>query len=254
MHKKAIEIKSDYQSFLFLGHCYVANNQFTDARENYMKAYDAADYNGQKTFCLESVAYTYLYEKNLPEALAALDKRAEFNRQIGKMDVEILGSIILKTSTCFFYNDLKNADKFLNEAKSLISTGKFTESDKSDNSKYIVLMDGFLAVLQGKTEAAEKYLEQFEKSLNETEKNLYYKDEILELKGDIQQNKKNYNEAISLFENGSPVCKYYAGLLYEKIGNAEKAKEIYSDIAKNKLTSFPLALVKPFAIEKLAGK
>jgi tetratricopeptide (TPR) repeat protein len=254
MHKKAIEIKPDYQSYLYLGHCYVANDQFPDARENYLKAYEVADYNGQKTFCLESVGYTYLYEKKLQEALAAFDKRAEFNRQLGKMDVEILNSIMLKTSSCFFYNDLGNADMYINEAKGLISTGEFTETDKSDFSKYLVLMDGFLKVLQGKTEEAEKYLEQFEKSLNETEKNVYYKEDLLEIKGDIQQNRKNYNEAISLYENGSVVSKYYAGLLYEKTGNAEKAKEIYSDIAKNKLTSFQLALVKPFAKEKLAGK
>jgi tetratricopeptide (TPR) repeat protein len=251
MHKKALEIRQDYLSYLFLGHCYVAKNDYPAARENYLKAFDVSVNNGQKNFCLESVGSTYLYEGNLPDALFAFDKRADFNKKLGKMDVEIIQSLIYKIISCQIYKDFVNSEKYITQVKDLVSSLELTETDRSNYKKYSILLDGFQNAYSGNNKEAEKYLAQFEKQLNGTEKNAYSND-INEIRGIVESNKGNYDAAIALLEKSSTYAQYYTGLIYEKTGKAEKAKEIFSNIAGNNLTSFDLAVVKPFAKKKLA--
>jgi len=251
MHKKALAISEDYLSYLFLGHCYVADNNYTAARENYLKAKDVSVNNGQKNFCLFSVGTTCLYDGNLPEALAAFDKRIEFNRQLGGMDEYIIGTTLLKAYSCLLYEDFESYAKFSEEIKGYLTSLELTEADSILFSKQAILVDGFLYGYSGQTELAEKYLDKYEKSLTETEKDTY-KQDLFELKGLIDYHKGNYKEAIDNFDKGTAMALYYAGLSYEKLGNIEKAKEIYQKISDNNLTSFDLAATKPFARKRLA--
>lgn len=251
MHKKAIEIDPNYMSYLYLGHCYVANGQYPAARENYSKAFDVSINPGQKNFCLTSVAYTYLYEGNLKDALAAFDKQIDFDRQAGKMDNSIIYITAYKSFCCLVYNDLKKAEEFNNEAKGLISKLDLKENERNSFAKDSLFWNAYIYLFTGKTGEAQKCHDQYEKVLTDQEKKDYEKD-IAALQGLIEYFKHNYKEAIlNLEKSDGQFGLYYNALAYEKMKNNDKAKEVLSKIVKNNLTSFEIAVTRPIAKKKL---
>lgn len=252
MHKKALTIREDYLSALFLGHSYAALENYPAAREAYMKAMDASVINNQKNFCLYSVATTWLYEGNLKEALAAFDRQSEFNKKLGGRDEQLINTTVLKAYSCLLYEDYATYGKMLKEYRNYLTSLNLSESDRTYFSQYSNLVDGYLYAYSGKTDFAEKYLSLYEQSLTDAEKDTY-KSDLFEMKGLIDYHKGNYREAIANLEQAGNMALYYAGLAYEKLGNIEKAKETYAKIADNKLTSFDLAVTKPFARKRLAA-
>jgi tetratricopeptide (TPR) repeat protein len=251
MHKKALSIKEDYLSALFLGHSYVAADNYPAAREAYLKAREVSANNNQKNFCLFSVATTWLYDGNLPEALAAFDRQMEFNKQMGGRDESIIGITINKAYSSLLYEDYTTYGKLLEEYRNYLTSLNLSEPDRIFFGQYANLFEGYLYAYSGKTELAEKFLSLYEKSLTDVEKDTY-KSDLFEMKGLIDYHKGNYREAITNLEQAGAMALYYAGLAYEKRGDIEKAKEIYSKISNNKLTSFDLAATKPFARKRLA--
>ncbi len=251
MHKKALTIREDYLSNLFLGHCYVATEQYPRAREQYLKAKEASNINGQKSFCLEYIGYTHLYEGNLPSALAAFETLADFVRQSGGIDGAIINADINKAYSCLLFGEYEKYTRFLGDLKEHMATLNLTESDKAFMDKYVILVEGYLYGYKGDTEKAQVFLDRFENSLTESEKDLY-KGDLMELEGLIEYHRGHFTEAITCLEQGSDMGKYYAGMAYEKLGNNEKARETYMKIVNEKLTSFNLAATKPFARKRLA--
>jgi tetratricopeptide (TPR) repeat protein len=251
MHKKAIEIEPAYMSYLYLGHCYVANGQYAAARENYTKAFEVSVNPDQKSFCLSSVAYTHLYEGNLPDALTAFDKQIDFDRQVGKMGNAIINATEYKAFCCLVYNDLKKAEEFNNEAKGMISKLDLTETVRNSFMKDTLFWDAYLNLFNGKTAEAQKCLDQYIKSLSDQEKKDSDNDLIV-LQGMIGYYQHNYKEAIlNLDKSEGQLGMYYDGLAYEKMKNVDKAKEVLSKIVENHLTSIEIALTKPLAKRKL---
>ena len=251
MHKKALSIKEDYLSALYLGHSYVAAENYPAAREVYLKAKDVSANSGQKNSCLYAVATTFLYEGNLPEALAAFDRQIEFNKQLGGRDESIMNITINKAYSCLFYEDYVSYGKLMEEYKMYLASLNLSEPDRIVFGKYANLFEGYLYAYSGKADLAQNYLDLFEQSLTDADKDTY-KSDLFEMKGLIDYNKGNYDEAIASLEQAGSMALYYAGLAYEKKGNIEKAKETYSKITNNKLTSFDLAVTKPFARKRLA--
>lgn len=251
MHKKAIGIDPNYMSYLYLGHCYVANGQYPAARENYTKAFDVSINPGQKNFCLTSVAYTYLYEGNLKDALAAFDKQIEFARQAGKMDNSIVTATSYKSFCFLVYNDLIRAEGFNNEAKGLISKLDLKENERNSFAKDSIFWNAYIYLFTGKTAEAQKCHDQYEKVLTDQEKKDSEND-IIVLQGLIKFFNKNYKEALSdLDKSEGPFGMYYDALTYEKLKNKDKAKEVLSKIVKDNLTSFEIAVTRPIAKKKL---
>ncbi len=251
MHKKALSIKEDYLSALFLGHSHVADENYPAAREAYMKARDASANNSQRNFCLYSVATTWLNEGNLTEALAAFDRQIEFNKQLGGMDERIINITVNKAYSALLYEDYTTYGKLLEEYRNYLTSLNLSEPDRIFFRQYTNLVEGYLYAYSGKTDLAEKYLSLYEQSLTDDQKDTY-KSDLFEMKGLIDYHKGNYMEAIENLEKAGAMALYYAGLAYEKMGDIEKAKEIYSRISNNKLTSFDLAATKPFARKRLA--
>jgi tetratricopeptide (TPR) repeat protein len=251
MHKKALSIRQDYLSNLYLGHCYVANDNYPEAREQYLKSKEASSTNGQKSACLESVGYTYLYEGNLSEALAAFDRMANFDRQSPGMNAGILNADIEKAYSCLLYEEYEKYNRYLADMKEHTATLDLTESEKALFDMYGIIVEGYLYAYKGDTEKAHLFLERFVESLSDRQKDMY-KSDIMEIKGLIDYHKGNYAEAIESLAQGGTMAQYYAGLAYEKLGDKEKARETYQKISDNKLTSFDLAATKPFARKRLA--
>jgi len=251
MHRKALSIREEYLPALFLGHCYVAADNYPAAREAYLKAKDVSTTNVQKSSCLFYVGTTWLYEGNLPQALAAFDTQIDFNRQLGGRDEYIIGNTVNKAYSCLLYEDYADCAKIIDDYKGYLSTLKLTEADSLYYNQYKNLLEGYLYAYSGKTEMAEKYLDLYEKSLTEAEKDTY-KQDLFEMRGIIDFQKGKYKEAIVNLEKCTEMGLYYAGLSYEKLGNIEKAKETYSKIVNNHLTSLNLAATKPFARKRLA--
>jgi tetratricopeptide (TPR) repeat protein len=251
MHKKALSIRQDYLSNLYLGHCYVANDNYPEAREQYLKSKEASSTNGQKSACLESVGYTYLNEGNLSEALAAFDRMANFDRQSPGMNDRIINADIDKAYSCLLYEEYEKYNRYLADMKEHTATLDLTESEKALFDMYGIIVEGYLYAYKGDTEKAHLFLERFVESLSDRQKDMY-KSDILEIKGLIDYHKGNYAEAIESLAQGGTMAQYYAGLAYEKLGNMEKARETYQKISDNKLTGFDLAATKPFARKRLA--
>lgn len=251
MHKKALSIRQDYLSNLYLGHCYVAKDNYPEAREQYLKAKEASYTNGQKSSCLESVGYTNLYEGNLPEALAAFDRMADFDRQSPGMNAGIINADIDKAYSCILYEEYEKYNRYLADMREHTKTLDLTESDRSLFNMYGNIVECYLYAYKGDTEKAQLSLNRFEESLSERQKDLY-KSDIMEVKGLIDYHKGNYAEAIASLEQAGTMALYCAGLAYEKLGNKEKARETYQKISDNKLTGFELAATKPFARKRLA--
>jgi tetratricopeptide (TPR) repeat protein len=251
MHKKALSIRQDYLSNLFLGHCYVAKDNYPEAREQYLKAKETSYTDEEKSFCLESVGYTYLYEGNLPEALAAFDRMATFDRESPGMNAGIINADIDKAYSCLLYEEYEKYNRYLADMKEHTATLDLTESEKTLFNMYGIIVEGYLYAYKGDTEKARLFLDRFEESLSDRQKDLY-KSDIMEVNGLIDYHKGNYAESIVSLEQGGTMALYYAGLAYEKLGNKEKARETFQKISDNRLTGFDLAATKPFARKRLA--
>lgn len=251
VHRKALSIKEEYQPALFLGHCYIAADNYPAAREAYLKAKDVSATDGQKSFCLYSVGTTWLYEGNLPQTIAAFDTQIDFDRQLGGRDENIIDITVSKAYSCLLYEDYASCAKFIDDYKGYLSTLELTEADRIFFNQYVNLLEGYLYAYSGRTEMAEKYLDLYEKSLTEAEKDTY-KQDLFEMRGIIDFQKGKYKEAIANLEKCTEMGLYYAGLSYEKLGNIEMAKETYFKILNNHLTSLNLAAAKPFARKRLA--
>jgi tetratricopeptide (TPR) repeat protein len=252
MHKKAIEKGSDFLGNLYLGHCYAARGDYAPARENYSKAFEISTNNDQKNFDLYCIACTYLYESNLSEACAALDKRADFNRQLGNMDNEVINSIVNKGFCYLVYSDLVNAEKYIKEGTGLITALNLTETDRKNYEKYAIFWKGWFQALSGKADEAQKSMEEFKNSMkDEAELNAmkYYWNS---LQGIVAFSKKNWTDAASFLTlANSSIQYYYVGLAYQNAGDKEKAKEVFTKIANNNYIGLQQALVKPFGKSKL---
>jgi len=253
MHKKAIEKGADFSGNLYLGHCYAASGDYVLARENYSRAFDISITDVQKNNALWSVACTYLYESNLPEACAVIDKRADFNRKLGSMDIEVINSVVNKGFCYFPYNDMVNAEKYINEATGLISTLTLTETERKNYEKYAIFWKGWLQALSGKADEAQKSLEEFKSSMKDEAELEVFKYYWNSLQGIVAFSMKSWTDAASfLLLANSSLTNYYAGLAYQNAGDREKAKEVFTKVADNKLVGIQQALVKPFTISKLA--
>lgn len=253
MHKLAIEKGSDYSAYLYLGHCYTIKGEFPSARENYSKAYENSTNDPQKNNDLYFIACTYLYESDVPGACAILDKVAAYDRKVGNMDVEIINSVVNKGFVYLLYNDLTNAEKYINEGIALIPTLTLTENDNANLKKNAILWQGWLQAFSGKPDEAEKSLELFKNTLKDEAEVASMKSYLKTLEGIVAFSRKNWADAASLLtEANATVPSYLAGLAYLNAGNKEKARQVFTSIVANNLVGFQLALTKPFAKEKLA--
>ncbi|MHC1733950.1 MAG: tol-pal system YbgF family protein [Bacteroidales bacterium] len=251
IHRKALAIREDYQSLLTLGHCYVESGDYPSGRDYYMKAFDASQLVGEKSYCLMAFAATYLYESKLNEAMAGMDRREEFLLKEKDYNDLVVNGDINKAYCAMFYGDFENSEKYIRDMKEHVATLELPEAVRNDYLKYSTLLDGYNYAYSGNSEMAEKLLHNFEAGLSESEKSIYEQD-IYEMKGLIEFHRGNYHEALASLEKGYVMANYYAGLVYEKLGEAEKAKETYSKILADKHTNIILATTKPFAKKRLA--
>jgi tetratricopeptide (TPR) repeat protein len=249
MHSKAIAIGSDYSGNLFLGHCYTATDNYSLAREYYSKAYDLAVNDAQRSTQLSFIVYTYLYEGKLQEACESYDKRSEFLKKIGNMDIEIINNDINKGFCYLIYDDFANAEKCINEATGLISSLSLTEAEKEAYNRYAIFWKGWLQALTGKSADAQKSMEEFRASIkDENELNTSMKFYWTSLQGIVAFSKKKWTDAAAFLVQANGAVPYYiAGLAYLNSGDKVKAKEVFDRIAGNKLIGNQLALVKPLA-------
>jgi tetratricopeptide (TPR) repeat protein len=251
IHRKALAIREDYQSLLTLGHCYVESGDYPSGRDYYMKAFDASQLVGEKSYCLMAFAATYLYESKLNEAMAGMDRREEFLLKESDYNDLVVNGDINKAYCAMFYGDFENSEKYIRDMKEHVATLELPEAVRNDYLKYSTLVDGYNYAYSGNSEMAEKLLHNFEAGLSESEKSIYEQD-IYEMKGLIEFHRGNYREALVSLEKGYVMANYYAGLVYEKLGEAEKAKETYSKILADRHTNMILATTKPFAKKRLA--
>jgi tetratricopeptide (TPR) repeat protein len=253
MHNKAIEIEPSFLAYLYLGHCYSIKGDYSLARENYSKAFDISTSNAQKNTVSWSMASTYLFESNLAEACAILDKHADFNRKLGNMDIEVINSIVNKGFCYLHYNDLSNAEKYINEATGLIPTLNLTETERKNYEKYAIFWKGWFQAVSGKPVDAQKSLDEFKSSMKDEAELDAMKFYWNSFQGIVAFSKKKWSDAASLLNSPNVgIIYYYDGLAYQNAGDKEKAKEVFSKIVNNNLIGLQQALVKPFAIIRLS--
>ena len=251
IHRKALSIREDYLALLTLGHCYVELGEYPSAREYYMKAFEASKLVGEKSFCLMSVATTWLYESNLENAMAGMDKRGEFLLKEGDYNDLVVNGDIYKAYCAMFYGDFEKSEKYIRDMKEHAATLPMPEATRNDFVKYAVIVDGYNYAYSANPEMAERLLRQFEAGLSEAEKSIYEQD-IYEMQGLIDFHRGKYSEALVSLEKGYVMANYYAGLAYEKLGDTGKARETFMKILEDKHTNFILAATKPFAQKRLA--
>jgi tetratricopeptide (TPR) repeat protein len=253
MHKKAVEIGSDYLGNLYLGHCYIARGEYALAREYYSKAFDLSVTDVQKNTVLLNEVNSYLYESKLAEACAAFDKCIDFEKKSGVMNIQVIDNTYNKGLCYLLYKDIPNAEKYINEGTGLINTLNLTETELNNYRKYAIFWEGWFQASIGKTADAQKSLEEFKKSMkDEAELNsmiVFWN----AFQGIVAFSKKNWADADKfLSEVNAAVPNYYVGLACQNAGNNEKAREIFTKIVNNNLVGMQLAMVKPFAKNKLA--
>jgi hypothetical protein len=106
--------------------------------------------------------------------------------------------------------------------------------------------------LSGKTNDAQKSLDEFKNSMKDEAELNAMKNYWNSLQGIVAFSKKNWTEAASFLTLvNTSISYYYVGLAYQNAGDKVKAKEVFTKIANNNYVGIQQALVKPFGKSKL---
>jgi hypothetical protein len=138
------------------------------------------------------------------------------------------------------------------DSDALINTLKLSQTDLNNYTKYGIFYEGWFQATEGKSADAQKSLEEFIKSMKDEAELNAMKAAGDDLQGIVAYSKKNWRDAVKFMAPlNMAIPNYFAGLAYQNGGEKEKAKEVFKKIANNNLIGLQIAMVKPFAKNKL---
>lgn len=232
---------------------------YDEARADYKLAADV-DVGTNKITNANFSAFVHVYEGNPKAAITELEK---IDAQYGDLEIPadqmrtVRQFTMANAATIALFNELipeakvaiKNLSALMRENAEATGDADFTRRQEAA----IRIWEARLAARSGDFETAATKAEE-NKALLEGDANPRKLEPYNNVNGLIALLQGNAEHAIEHYEQGNvqnPFIKYHLGLAHEAAGNADKAREIFQEVADYQFVSAGTALVRPAALEKL---
>jgi tetratricopeptide (TPR) repeat protein len=190
---------------------------------------------------------------------------SEFEERISAIDgmslddpytpkIQYLGNITMIAAHNGMFDVAEEAIERAHELRMQRLEATGAEEDRGDQEATVSLQQGMVAALQGDVEMAKAKVEEYRMLVADNADPR--KEEPAEaILGLAALQADDYFSAIEHFEKadpGNPYIKYHLGLAYESSGNAERASEIFADLAVYNFNGVGYALIRADALAKAA--
>lgn len=240
-----------------LGHANTYLGKYDEARQNYRKAIEIDD---APIGAANYEAYTYLYEGNPDNAMAALDKYMNDMSNMGIPEEEQDNAkMFTLNSLSWVAFDKGNAEKLkeLNDMRksvsSNISNAIGTNESKAQMEADQLFWAAMADIVEGNYDQAEQETEQMKTALLPIKDPNKLEDYHF-AKGEIAYKQDNFSDAIEHFEEANLQNQYHKYMLaqaHEKAGDQRAADLLYTEIANYNFNSIDYALVRNEVMNKM---
>jgi hypothetical protein len=229
---------------------------WTAARADYDSAIALGRANEKANFG-QWRAYVNVYAGDAAAAITELNQLAAAVDGMGIPEPRGVQTAILADVAAIGIHtgDLAAADKALSARAQLVlaqaqqvGTDAFRRGSEAD----LAYWSARLATAQGNTARAEQLAQQME-TLLAPDANPRKLEPVHEVRGYIALQQKKYADAVAHFEQANlddVYVKYHLGLALDGAGNAERAKTVFQDVARNNFNSLGYALVRQDAVRR----
>jgi tetratricopeptide (TPR) repeat protein len=254
LYQKALEVNQNFVA----SHVGIASNynflgEHQKAREQLETLLKIARNNGERRAAHFAMVVSYVDEGNYEQALNELTVMYNIARETNDApamagDLANMGNILYEMEK--FDEAQKNYDM---SVKTIRESG--LEKEVIDNAERFYLYNtGRVALKKGNLKLSKDKCEQFMAAASEV-KNTFQLWLAHELEGIIALREKEYEKAIEELNQANqqnPYTFYRIAMVYEKIGDAEKAQKFYERAATdNTLNSLNYAFIRTKATEKM---
>jgi tetratricopeptide (TPR) repeat protein len=251
-YNKSLSMESDFvYSMAGIGHNYLFMGEFDKARDAYDDIFRRA-----KSIEDTNLAYTckmssYIAEEKYEDAINVASDHLELVRSI--TDIFAQFSIHLrKASVYYFMDDLETSLEEVGHAREITDRPDMQPGLNERHIRQCLVFEITIMTRLGKRDEANAKLAEYRESIMASGDMSLMRD-YYGIEGIIAFWNKDYETAIRKFEETNPLdqyFKYYLGLSYLKSGQAETAKQIFTEIAQFNRYDFMYTFIKPKA-EKL---
>jgi len=235
-----------------IGHNYVFMGEFDKAMASYDGIFEYAETVADTNTGFFWKAVSYVHEDKHDKAVETLRQQHDFAKAHDNIYLQatILGQIGV------IYRERGNFRKALDATRQVRQIAGSSEIEPGVREGYLrgcAFTEAVVSARQLKPDAAVSKIEEFGVSA-EASGNLVVMKNLHTLTGVAAYWNKDYETAISELLRGNPqdqYNRYYLALSYEKSGQKDQAKEIFSQIANYNRNNLFYALVRPAAMERL---
>ena len=228
-----------------VGDNYIFKGEFDTARDYYQKWYDKTLSIGEKFVALDQIAATYVLEDRIEEALNIYKKYrslADENNRIGNVINSYNTEGFILSHTGKATEGVVRHQLALGIANN-VDTPEPTKTNRIIAAKF---RECWAVILDNNIEEALIKLNE----LNQITTERKMPNDIMWmnwLNGQIETSKGNFKQAVDYFDKSWPnivIVKYYKADAYRKMGNSDKADEIFDEINNWNVASLQYAIVK----------
>jgi len=235
-----------------IGHNHVFMGEFDKAQTSYDGIFEYAETVADTNTGFFWKAVSYIHEGKHDKAVETLWEQHDFAKAHDNIYLQatILGQIGV------IYREGGDFRKALHEVQQVRQIAGSSEIEPGVREGYLrgcAFTEAVVSARQGKPDAAASRIAEFQVSA-EASGNLVVMKNLHTLMGVAAYWSKDYEAAISELKQGNPqdqYNRYYLALSYEKSGQKDRAKEIFSQIANYNRNNIFYALVRPAAMKRL---
>lgn len=232
-------------NLIFLG-------RYDEGREALRKAMELAANPTAKLAHMQRYVRSYVYEGKYHESLSQAHRMLAIaiESHLPWMVAEIHWGISL---IALEIKDFEQAERNLQESKIIISQSDLSPEEKEAFASDAVALEAILAAwrmdFEGAFAKAEEYRTRIEESDHSDRMSAYHV-----VMGRLHLERDNYGDArqhLSMARQNDPYCLYYLGVTESKLGNMERAQELFSKAANWNEDSYGYVFVRAKAMAAL---
>lgn len=252
-YQKSLKLGPNFvSSYAGIGHNYVFQRKFNDSRAQYSQMLAHANNVGDTVTAYYWRALSYIYEKKHDSALAVLNEELKFAQ--ARNDAYLEPDV--HNNMAIVYLENGNFDKALTEVVAVKESAMKTAVDSVSRQGYIrncLAMETNILARQGTTDKADAKLAEYLKSIKDVNNPALMRN-YHGIAGMVAFCKKDYQTALVELRQSDPLnqySKYYLALSYDKSGQGDRAKKLYSEIAKYNHNGLLYSTVRQAAMAKM---
>jgi len=235
-----------------IGHNLVFMKEFDKARAKYDEILDYAETTADTNTAFFWKAVSFVHENRYDKAIEAFKSQLDFAKDHNNI---YLQATILNQIAAVYgeKGDFRNALKVAKQLREIAGQPEIEPGVREGYLRVCTVGEAVVAARQGKPKIAKQKIDEFRESA-EASRNPVEMKNLHSLMGIVAYWSKDYQAAIEELKKGNlqdQYSKYHLGLSYEKSGEKERAREIFSEVANYNRNSLLYGFVRSAAMEKL---